>query len=192
MSHAISRDIIVQTILAGAKEASAAYQRLSGGYWVDFAPESFLQAWIALAFDKLKKKGAPFRLMLEMSPTLLAREFKVEIDTGRIGMRPKQRFDLMLLYQNCNPRSPIEIKKAYTSNACDKDAERMREWIHSPSSTVDCGFIVAYTCAKSEAVISRRFKSMAKNTGASHYERIVPREIDHNGYMWDVACFMIT
>ena len=146
-----------------------------------------------MAFDKLKNDGLPFRLMLEMSPALLSKEFGIKIDKS-IKMRPKQRFDLMLLFDDCTPRSPIEIK-AYQADACNKDAERMRQWIGSKSSTVDCGFIVAYTSAKGKnalSTIERRFAKIAARTKAADYKCISPKQIDGEGWIWDVACFTIT
>ncbi len=195
----ISADVAINTILEGAKDASEAYQNLSGGYWIDYAPESFLQGGIAMAFDRLKRNGATFNLMLEMSPKRLYEEFGVKPDGRSVKMRENQRFDILILDKSCAPRFPIEIKKAQSIHSCTKDAKRISQWISDAKGKVKCGFIVAYTCQKgkdsegkqAQKRITEIFEGIKEQTKATRYMPIAPKEIDHNGWMWDVACFII-
>ncbi|TAN53806.1 MAG: hypothetical protein EPN26_06625 [Rhodospirillales bacterium] len=191
---AISSAIIMDTILSGARSAFETYQDLSGGHWVGNAPESFLQACIALAFKDLKDQDDRLYVTLEASTKRILADVDMKIDRRTVKMSDRERFDMLLWYKGGQPRAIIETKKAWNADSCNRDAERIRQWIRAKSNPINSGYVVGYTVAKGKTAvdtIKSRFEAIKNRTGASHYQAVQPSVQDPGGWVWDIACFEI-
>jgi hypothetical protein len=188
---AIASNTIIETILAGSRAAFEAYEHLSGDHWLGVAPESFLQASIAMAFRDLKIGDDRFFLTLEASIPRILADVDIKIDRRTIKMGDQERFDMLLWRKRKDPRAIIEIKKAFDPTACNVVASRIWQWIRPASSPIEAGYIVAYTSAQSEQTIKNRFDAIKENTCARRYRTVRPETRDSDGSFWDIACFEI-
>lgn len=190
---AIGHKEIVQAIFEGTKSAAIAYDLLSG-HWLDYAPESFLQANIALAFSKRTESNS-FKLTLEASHTKINWEYPLKRDGRSIKMTTRQRFDLLIWLSSQTPSIPIEIKKTYRARDCLNDAERIRRWVRARHSPMKRGYVVVYTSAdapNAHGKIRKLFDEIASLIDADDHESLFKKASGAPEYAWDVACFTIT
>lgn len=153
----VSIEILERACLKGAESALRKYVRLSGGYGLKDAPESFLQAEIAYAVMKCSRY-----VTLECGVDMLLREAGAE----RRGRQPRSgRFDIVTWWENGKPRFIVEVKKATNTRAIDGDVQRIRQVLNR-GGTARAGLVIAYSDATTTETLDDRFDKLAVNSGA--------------------------
>ncbi|HYD67189.1 hypothetical protein [Azospirillum sp.] len=194
MTFRVRRNDIEEVILSGAAAAFRDYEELSGGHWLDMAPESFIQSRIAQEFRALQGDGNRLYVTLEASPKKIEADCGRRPDRRRVKMRENQRLDILVWHKNgARPRAAIEIKKsAELTLSLRSDAKRLRQWCRGNNPLMDSGYLVVYTSAKCGDVrptINKRFNRIADATDADYWRSIGPSEPTDEGWAWDVAFF---
>lgn len=100
-------------LLKSVQKANKEYEKMTGGYWLWHAPESYVQMILARDIAKeLKVCVYP-----ECTPTRIERDAIKAIALGRPPkVNKQQRFDLVVWWKNeARPRALIELKLTYAS-----------------------------------------------------------------------------
>lgn len=100
---------LVKTLIDGGEKAFKIFQEISGGYWLDNAPEYFLTSHAATAIRDTQKKRTTALLEASVSET---RSDAAAIPRGRPNThdRPNGRYDIVLNWANGTPRAVVEVK----------------------------------------------------------------------------------
>ncbi len=100
--------------------------------------------------------------------------------------------DIIVWWADETPRILIEVKKAWTNYALNKDARRLRQLINK-DSTIQKGLLIAWTAAQKSKTINNRFKNMADNSGTTLERRFGPKKRKDDGvtWYWDAGCFSV-
>ncbi|NJD77608.1 MAG: hypothetical protein FIB08_11015 [Candidatus Methanoperedens sp.] len=188
MSQAISYQEIVNISLEGINNAFRKYHKWSNGWWLGAAPESFIETEIANSLSKI----VPYITLQDTIRSILE---NAEADLR--GPKPRNsalgRMDIIVWWADETPRILIEVKKAWTNYALNKDARRLRQLINK-ESTIQKGLLVAYTAAGKPKTINNRLKNMADNSGTTLERRFGPKKRkDDDGviWYWDAGCFSV-
>lgn len=187
MNQAVSYQEILIAALDGVNNAFGKYHKWSNGWWLGAAPESFIESEIANSLSKI----VPYITLQDTIRSIL--EYA---DADLRGPKPRNsplgRMDIIVWWANETPRILIEVKKAWTNYALNKDARRLQQLINK-DSTIQKGLLVAYTAAQKPETISNRFKNMADNSGTTIERRFGPKKKKDDGviWYWDVGCFSV-
>ncbi len=178
---------ILSASLDGVNNAFEKYHEWSNGWWLGAAPESFIETEIANSLSKI----VPYITLQDTIRSILE-----NADADLRGPKPRNsslgRMDIIVWWANETPRILIEVKKAWTNDALNKDARRLRQLINK-DSTIQKGLLVAYTAAGKPKTINNRFKNMADNSGTTLEHRIGPKKRKDEGeiWYWDAGCFSV-
>lgn len=97
---------IVYAIIEGGELAFRRFYDISGGDWLDEAPEYFMTACVAESVTRLDKTYA----LLEWNVRDTKNEAGAKIRENTSGKSENGRFDVVLYWAGGNPRAGIEIK----------------------------------------------------------------------------------
>ncbi len=187
MSRAIPLEKIINISLQGMKNAFNNYYKWSGGDWLGYAPESYIQSEIARALSE----ESPF---VTLEDTV--RDIQINSGSERRGNQSRGnssgRVDIIVWWKDGGPRILMEVKKSWGYNVINSDAKRLRELLHR-GGTLQRGLIMVYTDARKELTINNRFKFMATNSDTQMSNRIGPiKKVDDGEiWYWDAACFIV-
>jgi hypothetical protein len=100
-------------LLKSVRKANKEYEKMTGGYWLWHAPESYVQ--MILARDITKELNVC--VYPECTPNSIERDAVKAVNRGRPPLINKQqRFDLVVWWKNqTRPRALIELKLTYAS-----------------------------------------------------------------------------
>lgn len=194
MGGPIALDAIAQSILGGAEAAFSTYQQMSGGHWLDVAPESFIQTSVALSLSQLQGVSERLYVTLEASPSRILHDCEIKIDKRRIKMRSHQKFDVMIWWKNGSPRAAVEIKKCWHFSQCVNDLARMRQWLTGVSPVLQAAYMVVYSSAKgkkAQETLDGRFSAIAEAGQASNWISLRRGNATDDGWLWDAACIIL-
>jgi len=187
LNQAIPYTEILSASLEGVNNSFRKYLKWSNGYWLNAAPESFIETEIANSLSKI----VPYLTLQDTVRSILE-----NADADLRGPKPRNsalgRVDIIVWWQDETPRILIEVKKAWNDYALSYDAKRLRQLLKK-DSTIQKGLIVAYTHAKTSETIDSRFKRMAHKSGTILERRIGPikrKDVDGVWY-WDAGCFAV-
>lgn len=181
-------DVIVGHALRGVASAFDKYRRMSGGYWLSYAPESYIQAEIANALAK----KCPFVTLEDNVGEILENS-----GADRRGAKPRGsrwgRVDIVVWWKNDSPRTLIEVKKISNGAIFNDDAKRLRGLLKKKTSSFAEGILIGYADAPYKEKIDERFDAIITNTGSELIGRLNPRKSVEDGkpYYWDAACFVL-
>ena len=186
MSRAIPRQTIFDASVKGVQKAFTEYREWTNGYWLSYAPESYIQVEIARS---LKKEF----LFITLEDTV--RDILIDSDAEMRGRKPRNspagRVDIIAWWKNETPRALIEVKKCWTYDGINSDAIRLRQLLKHGGS-LQIGLIVVYTEAKNEKTITERFKKMEIHSNTQMQSRLKPKkDKDDDNWYWDAACFLV-
>ena len=187
MARSVAYSEIIKASLDGVNSAFRKYHKWSNGYWLDSAPESFIESEIANSLSKI----VPYVTLQDTIRNILE-----DANADLRGQKPRNsasgRMDIIVWWANETPRILIEIKKAWDYNALNADSRRLKQLLKKDSS-LQKGLIVAYTSAKKSETIDNRFENMVNNSGIKLEQRIGPkkRTDDKEIWHWDAGCFSI-
>lgn len=192
MTRAVSIPSIAKTLLLGAIKAARDYERISEGYWLSHAPESFMQTMIAQKVASACK----IPVTLESSPRKLAKDGHKCPDGRTVKTKLNSRFDIVGWSKSWRPRFIVEVKKMSSApDGAIKDANRIRGWIGQSSSHMQAGFLVVYSEAKRPETLKRRFHSLTVSSSAKKYSaKLMAMHITQptdDGWCWGVSVIRI-
>lgn len=98
---------LVNAMIAGGEKAFKLFRQISGGYWLDDAPEYFLTSHAAVEICATKKSPA----LLEVSVAETRTEAGA-VARGRPHRHERRngRYDIVLYWANGTPRAAVEVK----------------------------------------------------------------------------------
>jgi hypothetical protein len=107
------RNQLDSVLLDSVRKANVQYEKMTDGYWLWHAPESFVQ--MAIAAEIHKKLDVC--VYPECTPLGIARDATKATQLGRPPhTNEQQRFDLVVWWKNqTRPRAIVEIKLTYAS-----------------------------------------------------------------------------
>ncbi len=164
------------------------YYEWSGGFWLNYAPESYIQVEIVRALAKM----CPYVTLEDSVRDIL---FYGEAKRGAMPRGSHGgRVDAIVWWKNEKPRLLIEVKRGWTYHSITADAKRLRQLKNRCPDSVQDGLIVVYTDARKGTTIDRRFRAMAKNSGTRIKKRLGSTAKTEEGqtWFWDVACFSVS
>ena len=188
MSRAIPFQDIIDASFKGVAKAFRNYYKWSGGYWLSYAPESYMQVEIACALSKT----CPF-VTLEDN----VRDILTDSSAEKRGYQPRGnasgRVDIIVWWKNKTPRVLIEVKKGWGNDIINSDAERLRQLLNRGGSQQH-GIIIVYTDAKKEETIHKRFKEIEIRSSTGIIDKLGPKKKIEDGeiWYWGAACFLVT
>lgn len=153
---------IEEKIKLASLKAMESYKKISGGEWLSWAPEHYIQSCI---FQELGELDGMY-VTLECSHKKITDQTGVSLKKKFLKNVRLGRFDLVVWYINNTPRFIVEVKKFYKIGEFDKDAQRIRAWIDGGHFNIQAGFLVGYSEAKgvrSSATLDGRFARLANN-----------------------------
>jgi hypothetical protein len=127
--------------MTGARKARSHYERMTGGYWLWHAPESFLQVLVA---QQIAKAG--YSVYIDAS----IKKMKLDFDAlpGRPAANLRTRPDISVWYKNNSGlKAVIEVKRAWSLAPIQTDATKVAKYL-GQCSALKTGYILAYTEAK--------------------------------------------
>lgn len=129
-----------KAILDAAVSAQRFHIKMTGGYYLWYAHESYLQNYIAIRM--FKKTG--FYVSVDASPK------KIRKDADSISKRPPgnsaQRFDLVFWRKSKNQlKAIVEIKRAWSQRPVIKDVEKLSGFITKKDAGDATGYVLYYT-----------------------------------------------
>lgn len=138
-----------RAILGSAERAQGTCMRMTGGWWLWHAPESFLQHQIARAIVRTGNE-----VFTEASPAKIAREHNSPL-RGRPAHNKQKRFDIVVWQRSQNLlRAAIEIKRTSTLQPVVKDAVKLRKYLDQRNSH-GVGYLLVYSEAKGANRVER-------------------------------------
>ena len=180
---------IASQALRGIESAFRKYERMSGGYWLSYAPECYIQAEIANALAK----KCPIVTLEDNVGEILKNS-----GADRRGAKPRGsrwgRVDIVVWWKNDSPRTLMEVKKITSATVLNDDAKRLRRLLKKKDTgSFAEGLLVGYADAPYKEKIDERFADIEANTGSELYRRLTPRKSVENGmpHYWDAACFLL-
>lgn len=188
MTKAVPTHDIIDGIFQGIKVAFSNYRKLSGGYWLGHAPESFIQSEIARSLGKL----SPLFITLEDTVDSILRDAGADLRGAKPRNSATGRIDVILWWADGTPRILIEVKKAWNYDAITKDATRLKQLLNR-GGTWKNGIIAVYTDARNPKMIENRFEQLAGKSGTTIARQIGPtkRTEDNETWYWGAACFLV-
>jgi hypothetical protein len=128
-------------IMTGAGKARSYYARMTDGYWLSHAPESFLQVLIALEIQK-----AGYAVYIDAS----IRKMKMDFDAlpGRPASNLRTRPDIAVCHKHVSGlRAVIEIKRAWNLAPIQRDATKVARYLRQCGAP-KVGYLLVYSEAK--------------------------------------------
>ena len=207
MNGRISLNRIIDATLSGIEVAFNNHYEISGGWWLDNAPEYYITSTLANYFGDLE--GAKY-VTLEHG-VKNAMEIAGAVSRGRYTQKIRRngRSDLLLWWGGETPRALIEIKSPLNSleKKAVSDLERIASvlLVNKRNHTLKFGLFCFYSSAtngirKSSCdILKDRFDSMLKKAEGvvgsckiiSKESRII-HEREHENGSWMAACFAIS
>lgn len=187
MSSAIPYPEILTASLKGVNNAFRKYHKWSNGQWLNWAPESFIQAEIANCLSKI----CPY-VTLEDTVQNILEDANAELRGPKPRNAASGRIDIIVRWADKTPRILIEVKKVWKGDAFNADARRLRQLLNHGGS-LKKGLLVAYTAAQKPETINQRFKDISENSGTIIERRIGPKKRYDDGetWHWDAGCFSV-
>lgn len=137
-----------KTILRSAKKAQRDYEAMTGGQWLDHAPEMFLQAEVARG---IWRRG--FRVFIDASLDRIRQE--IGSRKGRNPAASRKRFDISVWWRTRNSiRAVIEIKRDWSITSIREDARKIKDSFKLVDSA-DTGYLLVYSEANREPTIKK-------------------------------------
>ncbi len=185
MGKVLLNDIYLHSV-KGVRQSFNKYYKMSGGFGLGQAPESFIQAQVAMTLSKI----CPF-VTLEDTVDGILRDSQSE----RRGRKPRGsgsgRIDVLIWNDNGTPRVLVEIKKAWKNDVVNNDADRIRKLLNRRGS-LQSGLIILYTDAMKSDTVVNRFDTIAGYSNTEIVESIGPNKIiDDETWYWGAACFKV-
>lgn len=138
-----------KTILRCAKKAQRDYEAITGGQWLDHAPELFLQAEVARG---IWRRG--FRVFIDASLERIRQE--IGSSKGRRPAASRKRFDISVWRKTSNSlRAVIEIKRDWSISSIREDARKIKDSFKLANSA-PTGYLLVYSEANRERTTRRR------------------------------------
>ena len=164
-------EAVIKKTLSGIVKAQGDYEAWSGGSWLWEAPEYMLTMYIAKELGTMP--GSKY-LTLE-SNVRSTLEDAGGMGRGRTSKfaRLDGKFDIVLWWKNCTPRTVIEVKNQIGIHNIEKDIERISTILRK-KNTFRCGLIAFYTSKGDE----RRGGEGAKETIEKQLDNIEQRASD--------------
>ena len=148
-----------KAILDAAVAAWDFHYAMTGGAYLHYTHESFLQNYIAVQL--FKKEG--FYVYVDPSPKKIRNDSK----PGVIAKKPpknlnlKQRFDLVIwLKTEDRVKAIIEVKRAWSKPPVLKDVKKISRYLKTKDGGGISGYVLYYTDARDSKYIDRRFQSV--------------------------------
>lgn len=137
-------------ILDAAVSAQEFHIEMTGGYYLWYSHESYLQNYIAI--EVFENQG--FYVYVDASPK------KIREGADSISKRPPsniaQRFDLVFWHKTKNQiRAIIEIKRAWNQTPVIKDVEKLLGYITKKDAGGATGYVLYYTHGDTQLIINR-------------------------------------
>ena len=137
-------------ILDAAVSAQEFHIRMTAGYYLWYAHESYLQNYIAI--EMFENQG--FYVYVDASPK------KIRADSDSISKRPPgnsaQRFDLVFWHKTKNQlRAIVEIKRAWNQGPVIKDVRKLLGFIPKKDAGGATGYVLYYTHDDAQLIIDR-------------------------------------
>jgi hypothetical protein len=177
-------------ICKGVKHAHKDYERISGGWWLQHAPESFLSTYIAKAIHK----DAGFQVYLDTSLGKIAKE---RVENGA----PKARGPLPQ-YMNLRPdisvwerttgniRAMIEVKRSFGNEPVRQDIQKIRRFVQKQHGG-RAGYVLGYTITKRDNTFEKRIENWLQSD-ASLVLKYEDPAADSSGYFWGFALLRVS
>lgn len=173
--------------LDSVEAAFKKHWQFTGGLPLDYAPEAFIQGWIAQALSKLGY------VTLESNVYHALSEAGAEL-RGKAPRNGNGRVDIVTWWKTGKPRILIEVKKLRHKEAITSDAKRLRQLLGRGGSTRE-GLVVVYASAKKPETIDGRLAFAAETSGARLSRRTgaISFPIIGSGSVWhyEAACFRV-
>ena len=139
-----------KAILDAAVSAQEFHIKMTEGYYLSYAHESYLQNYIAIKI--FEKTG--FYAYVDASPK------KIRADSDSISKRPPgnsaQRFDLVFWHKTKNQiRAIVEIKRAWDQGPVIKDVKKLLGYIPKKDAGGATGYVLYYTHNDTQLIIDR-------------------------------------
>ncbi len=98
---------LINALIRGGEAAFESFRRLSGGYWLNHAPEYFLTSYAAAAIGDTQKTTAGIEVSVAAT-----RAQALAVPRGRPHGEDRRtgRYDIVLYWANGNPRAGVEVK----------------------------------------------------------------------------------
>lgn len=102
---------LINALIRGGEAAFEHFRRLSGGYWLDHAPEYFLTSYAAAAIGDTQKSRAGIEVSVAETRVLA-----LAVLRGRPHGEDRRtgRYDIVLYWANGNPRAGVEVKSPFS------------------------------------------------------------------------------
>jgi len=161
----------------------------SNGYWICYAPESFIQYKIAQSLFKWDKK-----IFVTLEDTV--RDILNFSHSDCRGRPPRSnasgRVDIIVWNKKEEPLYLIEVKKfSYINNVIDADVKRLKQLVKKENSIHD-GFVAVYSEAKTRKTISNRFEKYASSSKSKLTKKYISLKSEADGYYWGAAVFSVS
>jgi hypothetical protein len=123
-------------IMRGAVKAQKIYERLSGGYWLGHAAESFLQTIIALQIGTLG-----YSVYVDASLKKIAKDVN-RSQRGGPSTNARQRPDISVWTKaDNNLMAVIEVKMAWSPDAVSRDGRKLAKYMRQKAAA-KMGYII--------------------------------------------------
>ncbi len=171
-------------IFDAVKDAHKQYEKMTDGWWLQHAPESFLHAVIA---QHLSEK---YYVYIDASNQKL-RDGHVGL-SGKIAKDPRKRPDISVWYKTTGMlKAEIEIKKAFTKTPIDSDIKKLSGFINTEGHSEN-GYVVAYSQSKNHhSTLKKRFETWAENKAVKYQLHFLSEKTDENGWGWGCCIIRI-
>lgn len=186
-STKITHTDIIQASVEGVHSAFNKHKKITGGYWLGAAPESYIQAEVA---NKL------YDVCLVTLEDTVESTLKAARVGNISGKRPrgskKGRFDIVAWRADDHPMAIIEIKKVWHHDSVLRDAIRINQMIQK-HGTLSFGLNVVYTSAITEPTIKNRLNANLKKIQAKgiNVSLEIKGPIKLEKEFWGIGCFII-
>jgi hypothetical protein len=128
-------------IIGSARDARKVYESMTGGHWIDHAPELFLQCEIARAVFALN-----FWVFIDATIKKTAHE--IGSRKGRPPTNSKQRFDLTVWSKTgSSVRAVVEVKRTWWLGDIKKDAAKIEAHMKHKLAA-KTGYLLVYSDQK--------------------------------------------
>lgn len=166
-----------QEIVAGIISAQKIYEQMSGGCWLDDAPEYFLTSQLSL---ELKKK-LPVLCTLE-EPMV---NFKSGRGAPNYRLRRNGRADIALWSKDEQVAAIVEVKNNVYHNSCESDLHRLSIFARRIAGRPIGAFAYYQTVCGLNAESCRGFSEQA----TENLRKTIERNVHHNQLQIEHLCF---
>lgn len=203
MPGPIDKQSIISACLTGIENAQAKQIRMSGGYWLSWAPEYLITTEIAESIH-----GTPGTKYVTLeNHTRAALEDARALGKGRLhpDIRVDGRVDIVLRWANYSPRAIIEVKnRVHNIGHYESDIKRLKQILSRKRMDNSLQFAIfafyteyqAQTNDHAEGKIASKLFNIEKNIGSilgaafsvENKHRWFPPE---DGTGWCAVCMVI-